>query len=55
MQDLWAKFHALLLGLAGLVLPWLLFVQLAQEVWEKEGLQGDCLILQLLHAHGGPA
>jgi undecaprenyl-diphosphatase len=38
-----------------LALPWLLFVRLAHEVWEGEGLPGDRFLLTLLHAHGGPA
>ncbi|TDN35831.1 hypothetical protein A8B98_12345 [Hymenobacter sp. UV11] len=46
----------MLLGLfMGLVLPWFLFVRLAREVWEGEGLPGDRGILEFLHAHASPA
>ena len=37
------------------MLPWLLFVRLANEVWEGEGLPGDRRLLMLFHAHRGPA
>ena len=43
------------LKLLGLMLPWLLFMRLAHEVWEGEGLPGDQRFLELLHAHRGPA
>ena len=48
-------FRAPLLGLLGLMLPWLLFMRLAHEVWEGEGLPGDRRFLELLHAHRGSA
>lgn len=53
VRGLWAQFRAPLLGLAGLVLPWFVFVRLAREIWEGEGLPGDRRILLFLHAHGG--
>ena len=51
----WLLLRAPMLGLLALGLPWLLFIQLAHEVWEGEGLPGDRRILTLLHAHGSPA
>ena len=51
----WRLLRAPLLGLLALGLPWFVFVRLAREVWEGEGLPGDRRILTLLHAHGGPA
>lgn len=47
-------FRAPLFGLLVLMLPWLLFMRLAHEVWEGEGLPGDHRFLELLHAHRGP-
>ncbi|MCC3152094.1 phosphatase PAP2 family protein [Hymenobacter sp. BT770] len=41
--------------LVGFVLPWFVFVRLAREVWEDEGLPGDHSILEFLHAHATPA
>ena len=55
LRSLWTHSRAPLLGLAGLVLPWFVFVRLAREVWEGEGLPGDQRMLTLLHAHSGPA
>ncbi|AMR27075.1 hypothetical protein A0257_08105 [Hymenobacter psoromatis] len=53
---MWQRHRPLLLGLfAGLVLPWFIFVRLAREVWEGEGLPGDRGILEFLHAHASPA
>ena len=51
----WPQCRAPLLALLGLGLPWLVFVRLAREVWEGEGLPGDRRILEVLHAHAGPA
>ncbi len=51
----WRLLRAPVLGLLALGLPWLLFVQLAHEVWEGEGLPGDQYILTWLHAHSDPA
>lgn len=51
----WRLLRAPLLGLLALGLPWFVFVRLAREVWEGEGLPGDRRILTLLHAHDGPA
>ncbi|WP_161599661.1 phosphatase PAP2 family protein [Hymenobacter nivis] len=52
---MWPLLRGPLLGLLGLLLPWLLFMRLAHEVWEGDGLPGDQRLLVLLHAHGGPA
>lgn len=50
----WRLRRVPVLGLLALGLPWLLFVRLAREVWEGEGLPGDQRILLLLRAHRGP-
>ncbi|GAB3319009.1 phosphatase PAP2 family protein [Hymenobacter humi] len=45
----------LLLGVVfGFLLPWLLFLKLAGEVWEHEGFRGDRMILEWLHGHATP-
>ena len=45
----------LLLGLlAGLVLPWVVFVNVAEDIWESGGFIGDKRILEFLHAHATP-
>ena len=51
----WARHQRPLLALLALGLPWLVFVRLAREVWEGEGLPGDRGILTFLRAHGSPA
>ena len=48
-------FRTPLFGLLTLMLPWLLFMRLAHEVWEGEGLPGDHRFLELLHAHRSSA
>ena len=56
IRAVWRRHRPLLLGLfVGLVLPWFIFVRLAREVWEGEGLPGDRGILEFLHAHASPA
>ena len=56
LRSIWQRHRSLLLGLLlGLVLPWFIFVRLAREVWEGEGLPGDHRILVFLHAHASPA
>ncbi len=56
IRAVWVRHRSLLLGLfLGLVLPWFIFVRLAREVWEGEGLPGDRSILEFLHAHASPA
>ena len=56
IRAIWQHHRPLLLGLlVGLVLPWFIFVRLAREVWEGEGLPGDRSILEFLHAHTSPA
>ena len=39
----------------GFVVPWVVFVRVAREVWAGEGLPGDQRILKFLHAHATPA
>ncbi|MBF9142279.1 phosphatase PAP2 family protein [Hymenobacter properus] len=49
--------HKLLLLalLAGLVLPWVVFVNVAEDIWESGGFVGDKAILEFWHAHATPA
>ncbi|MCI1186998.1 phosphatase PAP2 family protein [Hymenobacter sp. DH14] len=44
----------LLALLAGLVLPWVVFVNVAEDIWESGGFIGDKRILEFLHAHATP-
>ena len=44
----------LLALLAGLVLPWVVFVNVAEDIWESGGFIGDKRVLEFLHAHAGP-
>ncbi|WP_201983274.1 phosphatase PAP2 family protein [Hymenobacter rubidus] len=44
----------LLALLAGLVLPWVVFVNVAEDIWESGGFIGDKAILEFLHAHATP-
>ncbi|MDQ2794344.1 MAG: phosphatase PAP2 family protein, partial [Bacteroidota bacterium] len=44
----------LLALLAGLVLPWVVFVNVAEDIWESGGFVGDKRILELLHTHAAP-
>lgn len=45
----------LLLGVAlGFVLPWILFLEMAEEIWEGNGFPGDQALLRFLHAHATP-
>ena len=44
----------LLALLAGLVLPWVVFVNVAEDIWESGGFIGDRQMLELLHAHATP-
>ena len=63
LTTLWARLHhalraykMLLLALrAGLVLPWVVFVNVAEDIWESGGFIGDKRILTFLHAHATPA
>ncbi|MDB5268600.1 MAG: hypothetical protein JWP58_1640 [Hymenobacter sp.] len=50
------RIHKMLLLalLAGLVLPWVVFVNVAEDIWEHGGFIGDKQILELLHAHATP-
>ncbi len=46
----------LLLGLGlGFLVPWLLFLEMAEEIWEGNGFPGDQALLRFLHAHTTPA
>ena len=40
--------------LLGFVAPWLVFIKIAEEVWEKEGFRGDRYLLEALHQHATP-
>ena len=44
----------LLALLAGLVMPWVVFVNVAEDIWESGGFVGDKQLLQFLHAHASP-
>ncbi|GAC1368536.1 MAG: hypothetical protein NVSMB30_05220 [Hymenobacter sp.] len=44
----------LLALLAGFVLPWVVFVNVAEDVWESGGFFGDNAILEFLHRHATP-
>ena len=44
----------LLALLAGLVLPWVVFINVAEDIWESGGFVGDKQILKFLHAHATP-
>lgn len=45
----------LLLGLVlGFLAPWLVFLEIAEEIWEGNGFPGDQAILEFLHAHARP-
>ena len=44
----------LLALLAGLALPWVVFVNVAEDIWESGGFVGDKQILEFLHAHAAP-
>ena len=50
------RIHKMLLLalLAGLVLPWVVFVNVAEDVWESGGFAGDRQLLEWLHAHATP-
>ncbi|GAB3850005.1 phosphatase PAP2 family protein [Hymenobacter terrigena] len=48
---LWVHKMLLLALLGGLVLPWVVFVNVAEDIWEHGGFIGDKQILEFLHAH----
>ena len=50
------RIHRMLLLalLAGLVLPWAVFVRVAEDVWEAGGFAVDKPLLEWLHAHATP-
>ncbi|GAA3988926.1 phosphatase PAP2 family protein [Hymenobacter antarcticus] len=50
------RVHKLLLLslLLGLVAPWVIFVNVAEDIWESGGFIGDKWILGFLHAHATP-
>lgn len=41
----------LLLGFVG---PWLVFIKIAEEIWEEEGFPGDHYLLETVHQHATP-
>jgi|GEM_PF-320937 len=56
IRHVWHHHRYLLASLLlGFVAPWFVFLKVAGEVWEGEGLPGDQRILRLLHAHATPA
>ncbi len=56
VRHLLSHHFKLLLGLLlGFLLPWALFLKIAQEVWEGDGFPGDQATLALLHTHATPA
>lgn len=55
MRHFWTRHRGPLSGLLSLVVPWFIFVRLAREVWEGEGLPGDRILREFLHAHHEPA
>jgi membrane-associated phospholipid phosphatase len=53
IRHVWQHHRQLLAGLLlGFVLPWFVFVRVAREVWEDQGLPGDKWMLEFLHTHG---
>ena len=44
----------LLALLLGLVLPWVVFINIAEDIWESGGFIGDKRILTFLHQHATP-
>lgn len=56
IRHVWHHHRHLLAGLLlGFVAPWFVFLKVAGEAWEGEGLPGDQGILRFLHAHATPA
>ena len=45
----------LLALLLGLIMPWVIFVNVAEDIWESGGFIGDKQILTFLHQHATPA
>ena len=62
MRSLWLSLrhalhvHKLLLIslLLGLVAPWVIFINVAEDIWESGGFIGDKWILEFLHTHTTP-
>ncbi|MBT2559211.1 phosphatase PAP2 family protein [Hymenobacter sp. ISL-91] len=48
--------HGHLVGvlLLGVAIPWLVFVNVAEDIWESGGFDGDQLVLEWLHARQSP-
>ena len=44
----------LLALLLGLIMPWVIFVNVAEDIWESGGFIGDKQILTFLHQHATP-
>ncbi|MDB5235860.1 MAG: hypothetical protein JWR44_2853, partial [Hymenobacter sp.] len=40
--------------LASFVLPWVVFINVAEDIWESGGFIGDKQILEFLHLHASP-
>ena len=53
-RGLRAHFVLLAALLAGLVLPWVVFINVAEDIWESGGFIGDRQILDFLHQHATP-
>ena len=54
-RDVLRRHLRLLAGLVlGFLAPWLLYPEIAEEIWEGNGYPGDQPILQFLHAHATP-
>ncbi|WP_157547592.1 phosphatase PAP2 family protein [Hymenobacter sp. DG25A] len=53
----WLRRHQTVIGLyvLGLLVPWMLFIDLAEDVWKGEGFAWDHIILDWLQAHRHPA
>jgi len=45
----------LLALLASFVLPWVVFINVVEDIWESDGFIGDKRILEFLHQHAAPA
>jgi len=42
------------LMLLGFVAPWLVFIKIAEEIWEEKNFPGDHYLLETLHQHATP-
>jgi membrane-associated phospholipid phosphatase len=53
-HGLWVHQLLLLVLLLGFVLPWVVFVNVAEDIWESGGFIGDKQILEFLHRYATP-